>query len=269
MKTKYLFAFFGFAIIIGLQFVNAGVGVQAYTKLDNTTSITRNYGFFQYGDSINRQPNNLCFGSICLGYDIDETDHIPRGNPLQAIIIYGLDPISDWNARFPDSTIDYCRILVREQHLAQFGNNNTFYINYTLNRTFTAEDITTKSMSRHFVFLQRGDYAEVFFDCHFTGAIQTILNPASFEIEVPTKNCLQCTYYNGVVNEFDDIVSDVLQDYTNEITDAIIQFIVFNFEILGYGFWVAMIFLLFAVLGAGLIVLDWVYLFIKSRIRRV
>lgn len=270
MKNKYFFVAFLMAVIIlSVQNASAGVGIQYNSNIDSLTSTTTNYGLAIYGNSLNRQPETLCLGSICFGYDVDETDHIPRGKPLQLIVTYGLEPISDWNIRFPNSTIDYCTILIKEQHRATFGSNITYFVNYTLNRTFTESDLTTTSMSRHFIFLQRGDYAQVIYSCHFTGASQIILTPASFEITAPTKNCLQCTFYNSEVTEFDQTISDILQDYTNEIWGYIITFLLFNMEFLSFGFWTAMTILLLSVISFAFLLLYWLYLFIKSRIKNI
>lgn len=271
MKNSKLFIIaFIVASIIAMQTASAGVGMQNYPRLFDSSNITRDYGYIQYGSSVNRQPNVPCFYTFCFDHMIDESDFIPAGQPLQAYILYGLDPIADWNVLNPNSTIDYCSILVKETHKINLKDGSNSYSNYTLNKTFTASDeFTTKDMFRHFIFLQRGDYAEVFFDCHFTGQNQTILTPASFSIVVPTKNCLACQFYNNAVTEFDDIVSDAIQDLTNQMSAHIKSFMLLNVELGGILYWVLLTFLVISVIGGAFLILYYIYLFIKTLIRSV
>jgi hypothetical protein len=269
-NNKFFIIAFLIAILVVMQGANASVGMQFYTKYKSDERITSNYGYMQYGSGTSFVGYGL-FGYRVFG---DEGDFVPHGQPFQAYILYGLDPIADWNALYPENTIDWCRILVREQHKkisgVLFWQNTEFYINYTLNRTFTANDVSVlKDMSKHFISLQRGDFAEILFDCHFIGQNETILTPASFSITVPTKNCLKCQFVNSQIIEFDNIVANAIQDETNKIIEDIISFILININVLGIAFWISQTLLLISVVGIAFLVLFWVYLFIKSLIRKV
>jgi hypothetical protein len=269
-KTNLLMAFLLAGIMI-MQMASAGVGYRSETFLYDATNITRTYAYFQHGQSLIAFQTSLCFFNYCYtSFIVDETEFVPRGQPLQLYIQYGLDPIASWNLENPNSTIDYCRMLIKETHNTIAKDGSVIQtITYTLNRTFTTSDITvSKDQFRHFIALRRGSYAEVYSDCHFIGNNQTILSPLSFIFVTPTANCKACQYYENFKNSFDNVIGDAIQIYKNRILENIKLFVRWNMEIWTNIFSILRIILLVAVLGSAFLLFYYIYLLIRSFVRR-
>jgi hypothetical protein len=236
---------------------SAGVGFKEYSKVIDLQNITTIYGYIQHGSSYSVTTSTLCFFAYCYPITIDNSDFVPRGEPFQFYVQYGLQPIADWNLENPDNTIDYCRMLIRETH-------NINVTTYTLNATFDITDISvTKDQYRYFVNLYRGDYAEVLFTCHYTGNV-TLKTPASFTLVAPTRNCLACQYFKNFKASIDNILGDAIGGYSLQIFNNLRLFLTWNIQIWITLFWVLQIIVLMTIMGAVFLGFYWVYLFARS-----
>jgi hypothetical protein len=272
MKQKiFMVMAFALMLILGVQFASAGIGFQQYSTLYDSTNITRIYSYVQRGSSFSVYQTTLCFFNWCYDANVDFSDFVPMGTPLQFYIQYGLTPIADWNTANENTTIDYCTILIKESHFTRLNNGSLISnIQYTLNKTFTALDTTaTPNQYREFVSLQRGDYAEIYADCHFTGSQQTIGIPLQFNIVTPTKNCKACQYLDTYKKNLDNYIGDILTGYSETLKDYMRQIISLNVEIWNIIFFVIQIVLLLFVVGIIFLGIYWFYLFIREQIRRI
>jgi hypothetical protein len=268
MKTKLNYLWIAF-LLIGIMIlpnVLGAVGFSEKTVAYNSTNITTNYAYINYGEaSVWRS-----LGFYSFKYWIEENDFVPYGTPYQAYIQYGLQPISEWNAENPSSPIDYCTILVKEYHYTRRFAGDTLNLTdapvstYTLNRTFTDADTSvTKDEYKFFISLNKFDFADIYFNCHFIDDI-SILTPVSLKIVSPTKNCLACQYYNSYKASFDEIINDAIQDYTDAILTNSKNLLGWNIELWITLFWISLIAILFLVIGIIFLMIYWVYLYIKN-----
>jgi hypothetical protein len=183
---------------------------------------------------------------------------VPLGQPFQAYIEYGMTPLNEWNSQNPNATIDFCNIRIRETY-------NTSLSTITLDKTFTIENTTiTPNQYKQFVSLQRSDYAEVFFECHYTNSNDTILSPAQFRFTAPTLNCKACQYYNHFKASADEQVADSITDNTNSIKTNIILIVKWNISLWITFFLILTILALVSVSTLFFMGIYWAYLFVKS-----
>lgn len=261
MKNKFILL--SLALILPLIIIgnaSAGVGYKEYSILNPNSNISRIYGFMQYGSTFNSFPTSLCFFNYCYIAFIDQSDFVPFGTTFQAYILYGLEPISQWNQEnenVTNATIDYCTINITETH------NVTKSLIF--NRTFTETDIAvTPNQFKEFVSLQRGDYVEVTFDCHYIDSNTTILSPASFSFVAPTLNCQACQYYDNFKQSSDDFIADAITDFTDNIKNNMIIFLTLNWQLFITAFKIGRIIVLIFAVGLVFYILLAFYLFIKS-----
>jgi hypothetical protein len=260
-----------FLILMVLPIASAGIGYQQYSTLYDSTNITRIYSYVQRGSSFGIYSTTLCFYAWCYDTSIDYSDYVPMGSPFQFYIQYGLTPIADWNIEKENNTIDYCSILVKESHFTRLANGSLIInIQDTLNQTFTALDTTaTENQYRYFVSMQRGDYTEVYADCHFTGAEQIMSMPIQFSIVAPTKNCKACQYLETYKKSIDNMMGDILTGYSETLKGYMREIISLNIEIWNILFWIFKIALLLFVIGLVFLGIYWFYLFIREQMRKI
>lgn len=272
MSKKYMPICGIILAVLMLNLASAGVGFKQYSEVLDLQNMTQTYGYMQYGSSFESYPTTLCLFAwgVCYTSFVDYSDYVPSGQPFQAYIQYGLQPIAEWNDENIDSKIDYCTILVKESHFKKQANGTiSTNIYYTLNRTFDKNDIyTTKDQYRHFISLYRGDYAETYLRCHFTGSNITLEIPASFSYTAPTYNCLACQYYESYRESVDQYLGDAIGIYASAVFRNIKLFLMWNIQIGITIFHVLRIVVLVALMGAGVLGIYWLYLFVRSFARR-
>jgi len=266
MKQKnYAWAVAFFLLIIASSNIaSATNGFTAFAIMDNDTQITRNYGYFTLGESIIRVTGAL------FSYWAEQDNYIPKGQPSQLYVQYGLQPLADWNSQYPNSTIDYCIMRIKETHQLKTKDGYIPNIVWSLNRTFTTEDIAVaENQFRQFVILYPYEYAEVYADCHFIGENQTIITTLTFKIVAPTWNCKPCQYYQNFKANFDDLIGDAIEININRINDNTKLILGWNIELWMTLFWIIRIIMLFAVISAIFLGLYWVWTFIKTIAKKV
>jgi hypothetical protein len=264
MKNKYsvMVAFILIAVMLS-QGALAINGFREYSVVYDNLNITRNYARISYTEENYLTPAILYVIGIPYYHEID--NFVPKGKPYEAYITYGLQPLDDWNSQHPYNTIDYCRIIVKEWHLVNTATGGEDWSVVTsLNKTFTAGDtaVTTGSY-RQFLILNKGEYARVYFDCHFTGANLTIEIPTSITITAPTYECKACQYYDEYKQSFDDVIGDAIETYTQTILKNTNLFIGWNFDIIITFFWLLQIVIFVSIVGIIFLGLWWVWRFLK------
>lgn len=266
MKQQKIFMVMAFALMLIMvsQSVLAINGFRATSVVYDTTNITRSYLRISYVEE-----NYITyFWGLPFVHEID--NYVPLGQPYEAYLTYGLEPLDDWNAKYPNSQIDYCTILVKEYRIVNTANGGVDWNVVTaLNRTFTTADTTaTKDKYNQFFIFKKGEFARVYFDCHVIGNL-TIETPVSMTLTAPTFECKACQYLNTYKKNLDDTIGDTLNGYSEILKDYMKQIISLNIEIWNILFWIFKITLLLFVIGLIFLGIYWFYLFIKEQIRRV
>jgi hypothetical protein len=259
-RYSVMIAFVMITIVLS-QSVLAISDFRAYSVVYDATNITRNYLRVSYTEE-----NYLTYGLFGIPFYHEIDNYVPKGQPYEAYITYGLEPLDAWNSRYQNSNIDWCRIIVNEYHLVKTSKStDDWSIVTSLNRTFTTQDDTVlKDAFRQFLILQKGEFARVYFDCHFTGTNLTIDTPTSITVTAPTFECKACQYYNQFKSSFDEVIGDAIETYSQRIIKNTNLFIGWNFEIVTTGFWILKGIILIAIIGIIFLGLWWLWKFLKS-----
>ena len=261
MKNRYsvMIAFILIAIMLS-QGALAINGFREFSVVYDNLNITRNYARISYTEE-----QYITYGIFGIPFHHEIDNFVPRGQPYQAYLTYGLQPLNEWNSQYPYSTIDYCTIIVKEWHLVNTADGGEDWSVVTsLNKTFTTQDTgVTEGSFRQFFILNKGDFARIYFDCHFTGTNLTISTPTRMTITAPTYECKACQYYEEFKKSFDDVIGDAIETYTQRILGNIHLFIGWNFELVILGFWLAQIIAFLGIIGIIFLGLWWVWRFLK------
>lgn len=268
MKNKNRYSImiaFVLVAILSVQGVLAINGFRANSVVFDSTNTTRNYMRISYVEE-----NFYSTGLFGIPFKHEIDNYVPKGQPYETYITYGLEPLNDWNSRYPNSRIDYCTIIINDYRLINTaGGGQDWGVITSLNRTFTTNDVAvTKEQFRHFLILNKGEFARVFFDCHFAGTNLTIDTPTSLKITAPTFECKACQYYEEFQKSFDEIVGDAIDTYSQRITQNNNMFVGWNFDIITTAFWIVQIVVVLAIIGMIFLGLYWIYRFLKNLVER-